>query len=147
MQTKVMKISLGDPKIVAPCGINCGLCRAYVRDRKACPGCRGGCSSKSKSCLACAIKNCKELAAAKYQFCFTCARFPCALLLRLDKRYRTKYGVSVLRNLERIKAVGVESFVTEEASKWSCPECGSTLCMHKPQCFNCGHTWKVHVAQ
>jgi rubredoxin len=25
--------------------------------------------------------------------------------------------------------------------KWTCPECGERLCMHKPQCLNCGYTW------
>lgn len=128
---------------IAPCGINCSLCRAYIREREPCPGCRGGDSNKSNACLTCAIKNCQEFAAGDRQFCHTCDRFPCKELLRLDKRYRTKYGVSVIANLERIKAVGVGRFVAEETAKWSCPECGSLLCMHKPQCPNCGHEWQA----
>ena len=61
---------------------------------------------------------------------------------RLDKRYRTKYGVSVIGNLGHIKAVGVERFVAEEESKWSCPKCGARLCMHKPGCVSCGYPWQ-----
>ena len=89
------------------------------------------------------MKNCEELVAGGRQFCYSCARHPCADLLHLDDRYRTTYGVSVIENLKRIQAVGAKRFVTEEATKWSCSECGAHLCMHKPQCINCGHTWQV----
>ena len=141
MPGKVMQIPAKEPTIIAPCGINCSLCRAYIRDRHPCPGCRGGNGNKSDACLTCAVKNCEELNAGGHQFCHACSKFPCAELLRLDKRYRTRYGVSVIVNLERIQAVGVEFFVVEETAKWSCPKCGSLLCMHKPECVNCGHTW------
>jgi hypothetical protein len=26
--------------LVAPCGMNCGICRAYLREKNKCPGCR-----------------------------------------------------------------------------------------------------------
>lgn len=89
------------------------------------------------------MKNCEELAAGGHEFCFSCDKYPCAELVHLDRRYRTKYAVSVIENLERIKAVGVKRFVAEEAARWSCAECGSRLCMHKPQCIHCGHTWRT----
>lgn len=135
-----MQIPADDPRIIAPCGLNCSLCRAYIRTHAPCPGCRGGTQNKSNSCLTCAIKNCPELAAGKLDFCFTCKHFPCADLLHLDKRYRTKYGVSVIANLEQIGTAGLARFMQEEAEKWSCPECGTLLCMHTPQCPNCGIT-------
>lgn len=146
MPNKLVQIDASDPKIIAPCGIDCGLCRAFVRDRQPCPGCRGGDSNKSSACLTCFIKNCEELGASGHQFCFSCDKYPCADLLHLDSRYRTKYGVSVIDNLDRIQAVGVKRFVAEEASKWSCTECGARLCMHNPQCVNCGHTWQVKLS-
>jgi len=127
---------------IAPCGVNCRLCRAFIRDRQPCPGCREGDSHKSNACLACAIKNCNQIAIEKQEFCFSCVKFPCVDLLHLDRRYRAKYSVSVIENLERIKAVGVERFATEEATKWSCPDCGLLLCMHKPQCVRCGYEWR-----
>ena len=127
---------------IAPCGIDCRLCRAYTRDRKPCPGCRGNDCQKSDACITCVIKNCKELVTGNHLFCFSCAQFPCVHLRHLDDRYRVQYSVSVLANLERIKAVGVETFVTEETSRWTCPECDMLLCMHKPQCLNCGYTWQ-----
>ena len=57
MNTKLsMKSSL-----IALCGMNCGICRAYLREKKKCPGCRGSNESKSFSCANCKIKNCNEL--------------------------------------------------------------------------------------
>jgi hypothetical protein len=141
MPGRVEQIIEDDPQIIAPCGINCSLCRGYTRDRNPCPGCRGGVENKAPTCLHCAIKNCEELAAGGYEFCYSCDSFPCAKLLHLDLRYRTRYRVSVIANLERIQSVGADRFVDDEAAKWACPECGERLCMHKPQCINCGYTW------
>lgn len=139
----VVQIQASDPNIIAPCGINCSLCRAFLRDRKPCPGCRSGESNKSNDCLTCVIKNCKELAASRHPFCSLCAKYPCAELRHLDARYQTRYAVSIIENLARVQAIGVERFLAEEATRWSCPKCGSHLCMHRPLCINCGHLWQV----
>jgi len=143
MPTAATQIQAKNPAIVAPCGINCSLCRAYMRDRDPCPGCRGGDASKSNACLTCAIRSCSELAAGNHRFCFSCDKFPCEELSHLDHRYRTQYGVSVIDNLIRIKVSGVKEFIAEEAAEWSCPECGSQLCMHRPQCPHCGNARPV----
>jgi hypothetical protein len=132
-----LHVLAGDPAIIAPCGINCSLCRAYARDRQPCPGCRGGNRNKSNSCLNCTIKNCPEFISGGHRFCFTCANYPCSDLLRLDKRYSTRYSVSVIENLERIRAVGERAFLVEQDAKWSCDECGARLCMHKSTCSDC----------
>ena len=143
MRAKGVQIQAGDTQIIAPCGLNCSLCRAYVREHNPCPGCRGEDTNKSNACLTCAIKNCEELAAGGHQFCSTCDKFPCAELLHLDARYKANYGVSAIGNLEYIKTIGVERFVAKEKAKWTCTECGALLCMHKPQYLNCGHKWQV----
>jgi hypothetical protein len=127
--------------LIAPCGINCRLCRAYGRDKKACPGCRGEDTFKSKSCLACRIKNCEKRAKGGFEYCFDCDEFPCASVSHLDKRYRTRYGTSTMDNLLSIKEIGIINFVNHEDKKWTCPECGSLICMHKPQCLVCGYAW------
>lgn len=142
MPKKEVQIDARDPLIIAPCGINCSLCRNYVRESKSCPGCRGGESNKSNSCLTCSIMNCMKLAAGNHQFCFSCTNFPCVELKRLDRRYRTKYAVSVIENLERIQSGGIKRFIADENVKWICSECGARLCMHKPACGNCGHPWQ-----
>lgn len=62
-------------------------------------------------------------------------------LRQLDKRYRAKYGMSMTENLLRIQEIGVEAFVADEKPRWTCPECGSLLCVHLPHCGVCGRTW------
>ena len=96
-----MKTSLSiKSQLIAPCGMNCGICMAYLREKKRCPGCRGSDESKSSYCVNCRIKNCVELKKYNVKFCFDCEKIPCDRLKRLDKRYRTKYNMSMLENLE-----------------------------------------------
>ena len=122
-------------KLLAPCGINCFVCRAYLREKNRCPGCRIDSSAKNKSCLRCKIKNCAQL---KSRFCFSCKDFPCFLIKRLDKRYRTRYELSVICNQLAIKKAGIMKFLKGETVKWGCPKCGKTLCMHNKDCLFCG---------
>jgi len=136
------KINSTSPSLIAPCGINCRLCRAYVRDKKACPGCREDGASKSNACVTCQIKNCEVRINGKIEYCFDCDQFPCERLIHLDKRYRTKYETSPIDNLINIKNIGIRDFIENENMKWACPECGAMLCMHKPHCLSCGHVWR-----
>ncbi len=130
------------PILIAPCGIDCRLCRAYMRDKLACPGCRGGDANKARTCVTCRIKNCAKLAGGGLRYCFECEEFPCALLKHLDKRYRTRYATSPVDNLLNIRDRGIRAFVEGENRKWACPECGALLCMHTPQCLACGTNWR-----
>ena len=132
------KPNLTTPAWIAPCGLDCRLCRAYTRDKKPCPGCRARGPNKSQSCWTCKIKNCAHLAGGEIEFCFDCGEFPCALLLHLDKRYRTRYGTSPIANLRRIQGSGLAGFIEFEDQAWACPECGARLSMHKPACPACG---------
>lgn len=124
--------------LIAPCGMNCALCLAFQRDKKPCPGCGLGDTNKPQHCRACAIKNCAQLAKTKY--CFQCGSFPCARLRSLDRRYRGKYGMSMLENLEAIKELGLREFVRREKMRWACPECGAVICVHREACPACGHS-------
>lgn len=36
----------------------------------------------------------------------------------MDKRYRTKYHMSMIENLDYIKEFGMEKFLTKEGGKW-----------------------------
>ena len=128
-------------ELIAPCGMNCRLCMAYIRERKACPGCRGEDTNKAKTCAGCKIKNCEELAHSHELYCYSCGNYPCEKIKHIDKRYRTKYGMSMIDNLESIKQLGVSQFLENEASKWRCPQCGEVICVHKPECLTCGYRW------
>ena len=128
--------------LIAPCGMNCRLCRAFGRDRKACPGCRDDDHFKTKTRAMCRIKRCEKMADSEGKYCFRCDSFPCARLSHLDKRYRTKYGMSMIHNLENIRKFGIRHFIRNEKERWTCPECGGLLCVHKLQCLYCGHKWR-----
>ena len=127
------------PKLIAPCGMNCKVCFGYLRDKNKCPGCRGIGKNKPNSCRKCIIKNCQILKKYKMLFCSEeCEKFPCTRLKNLDKRYRTKYGISMLENLTNIQKYGVKKFVKSEEKRWKCPKCGELICVHNNSCLKCG---------
>ena len=123
---------------ISPCGLDCRLCRAYSRERKACPGCWGDDQQKSISCLACKIKNCDQMQLQGLTTCADCSVFPCDLIKRLDKRYRTKYGTSPIGNLTFIAQYGTEKFLVYEETAYRCSSCGKLYCMHDWICPGCG---------
>jgi hypothetical protein len=125
-------------ELIAPCGMNCGICRAYLREKKKCPGCRGSNDSKLPSTVRCIIKNCDYLKENNLKFCFKCETYPCARLKALDKRYRTKYRMSMLENLGNIEEKGIREFVRNEIKRWACSECGAVICVHGGYCTGCG---------
>ncbi len=123
--------------LIAPCGMNCGICMAYLREKNHCPGCRID-SYKPITRVQCKIKTCRYFKYGNAKFCYQCDDFPCANLKHLDKRYRTRYNMSMIENLENIKNLGIRKFVNTEMARWSCPECNGTINVHKGSCFNCG---------
>jgi len=124
--------------LIAPCGMDCGICMAYLREKNKCPGCHGSDENKSPSCVRCRIKNCANLRKKRTRFCFDCDRFPCDRLKHLDKRYRTKYAMSMIENLEDIRSLGIRQFVRNEKIRWACSECGGIICVHRWCCYKCG---------
>ena len=125
--------------LIAPCGMNCGLCIAFLRRRNPCPGCRVDDSRKPKTRSGCKIRNC---AVRSRDFCTSCASFPCERLSRLDKRYRANYGMSMIENLGRVESEGLGRFLKKEQTKWACPRCGATICVHKVSCPVCDRKWR-----
>jgi hypothetical protein len=123
--------------LIAPCGMNCRLCRAFQRDKNTCPGCRADDSALRASRARCRIRTCESLAAGRAKYCVSCPSFPCQRLRHLDKRYRTRYGMSMIDNLTQIRTYGVRHFVTAQKARWTCPGCGALLCVHDPECPDC----------
>ena len=124
--------------LIAPCGMNCGLCIGFLREKKPCGGCfKMDDKNKPKVCRSCKISNCNFLAETESGFCYDCEKFPCIRLNNLDKRYRTKYGMSMIENLLFIKNHGLDEFLKNEETKWKCKICGAGLSVHRNFCLNC----------
>ena len=146
MTAKERKNTITIPvKFIAPCGMDCRLCWGYIREENPCPGCLSIGSQesrKSKHRTKCKIRNCEEITQGKSKYCRdSCDRFPCTRLKQLDKRYRTKYGMSMIDNLKMINEFGIRHFIRNEKVKWICPECGEMICVHRPTCLSCGYKW------
>ena len=92
--------------MMAPCGMDCGVCAAHLREKNRCAGCLAVNGRKQGHCEVCSIKLCTERTAGA-TFCFDCARYPCRRLRQLDLRYRTRYGMSMIENLDRIREMGL----------------------------------------
>jgi hypothetical protein len=90
------------------------------------------------STFRCIIRNCETIKNNKSGFCFECEKYPCNRLKHLDKRYRTKYKMSMLENLENVKTIGVSAFYENERMSGRCAKCGGVICVHKGYCFSCG---------
>jgi ribosomal protein L37E len=131
------------PDLIAPCGMNCALCWAYQAqlydlkakgfNRQYCPGC----IQRGEHCTH--MRNaCETIGKGNVRFCFECEGFPCDRLKRLDKRYRTKYHMSMIANLRQIQAQGMDAFLKDQETKWRCLKCGEHLvCCHCGLCIPC----------
>lgn len=124
--------------LIAPCGMDCGGCIGYLREKNKCPGCRSEEGPASKTCRKCIIRNCDQIVSNASGFCYECPDYPCRRLKNLDKRYRTKYHMSMLKNLESIRKKGLQAFVKQNTEKWTCAECGARLSVHREMCLECG---------
>lgn len=131
-----------EEKLIAPCGMNCGLCVNYQAgkydlkkkglNRMYCPGC----IPRGQHCLHMKA-HCELVGKGLVRFCYECDSFPCKRLKSLDQRYRTKYHLSMIENLKRIKEERLDYFLQEQESEWRCPECGELICCHNGLCLNC----------
>ena len=111
--------------LVAPCGMNCGVCRAHLRANNRCLGCNVAGQKLPISRERCFMRLCSKRTS---RFCCDCKEFPCKKLMHLDKRYRTKYGLSEIENLQCIRAQGIRKFMAQEQRRWVSTE--GILCVH-----------------
>lgn len=128
--------------LVAPCGMNCGICGGYLAYSRNIPKKKGkighciGCRLRNKEC-AYLKGNCLLLKNNKIKYCFECKNFPCGRLFHLDERYRRNYKMSMIENLKTIKEKGVAFFLKVEREKYKCSKCGGTICVHNGICYDC----------
>jgi hypothetical protein len=122
---------------IAPCGMNCGTCIGYLREKNKCPGCRVYSADKAISIQRCIIPKCIHLDKTISKFCYDCEKYPCKRLKQLDLRYKTKYRTSFIENLTMIKEDGIDNFLIFESKRRTCSKCGSILSVHRDNCLTC----------
>ena len=132
--------------LIAPCGMNCGTCIAYLRDKNKCPGRRIKSPDKAISVKQCIVTKCSYLQNTRSKFCYDCEKYPCQRIKNLDKRYRTKYRTSFIDNLTMVKEKGLDNFLVFESKRRTCNNCGHVLSVHRDYCIKCNHTIKNHIA-
>jgi hypothetical protein len=125
-------------ELMAPCGMNCAGCSAFLRSQKHCPGCRAASGHPSGYIEKCTIRNCATFRDTDADFCITCGSFPCKRLKQLDKRYRARYWMSMIQNLVNIRDYGIREVAVNELVRWACPRCGGTISIHCGRCATCG---------
>jgi hypothetical protein len=126
--------------------MNCAICRGHLLRKNNCPGCLGDDTNKTKSCINCVIANCDNLKKTGAKYCSEkCEMYPCRRLRDLDKRYRTRYHMSMIENLESINGTGIRAFVRNEKVRWTCTECGGIICVHAGCCSDCGKKYQVEL--
>lgn len=136
--------------LIAPCGMDCGVCSAYLAYSHHIPRKRGlithcsGCRTRQKKC-AYLKGHCARLAKGKVEYCFQCGVYPCERLKHLDWRYQTTYGMSFLANLDLIRKEGPEALVVLQHARFGCARCGELRSVHNQRCFVCDkiESWRA----
>ena len=133
-----------EEKLIAPCGINCAICRGYLREEDRCLGCMVEHNSdRVKDLEKCTIRMCEKRRESDSVYCIDCCDgMPCDMLNRLEERYSTRNDVSPIENMRMIKQKGMEAFLKKEEAKWKCAHCGAVLSMHEDACIKCGTPYR-----
>jgi hypothetical protein len=136
------KVTAAD--LIAPCGMNCGLCGAYLgmkNDIKS-KGVKSvychGCLPRGKGCTINKSGGCMKLMNFDVRFCYECEKFPCDANQKTDEIYRRMYRTSPIENLKYIKENGMEQFLQQQQQKWKCQNCGGVISCHNGICYTCG---------
>lgn len=134
-------------EMIAPCGLNCGICSAAFDEEKPCLGCRGPEENKYEFCrFKCKIWRCERLLITD-GFCDQCPNYPCEDVVEKEGRYTTAYPVeeSPIQNLKEIRELGIEAFLQRESVRRSCPVCGGIIIIHTGRCSKCGRLYEVKL--
>ena len=120
--------------------MNCRICAGYIgytttgkKRKMRCIGFK----PTDKSCAH--LKNyCKNKTINKIEYCYQCSDFPCKQLQKLDNKYRKRYNMSMIENLEYIRDNGMSDFLKQQQKKYLCPECDRVIYVNNSKCYSCG---------
>ena len=126
--------------MIAPCGLNCGICHETLRKENPCTGCLGPNETKSDYCANhCKISVCDIRQTLPDRFCDQCPQFPCSEMTDKEIWYANTYPMveSLMGNLALIRKEGMEKFLQLEAERWGC------TCVHTGICSGCGKEYTI----
>jgi hypothetical protein len=130
--------------LIAPCGMNCGVCKSYLAYSRGIPIKKGtvshcnGCRVRNKNC-AFIKRDCPRKVGKQLNFCYECPDMPCERLTKIDKLYQTRYGMSMIENQKTIHDKGMDDFLKNQTEKYRCPSCGDVVSVHDGKCYKCGY--------
>lgn len=137
----MLEITNEEEKMIAYCGMNCAYCYAHHKKKKPCLGCRLSDEGKPEHCRKCKIKDCAN--EKDVLFCYDCSDYPCVVIKRLDKSYRTRYNESLISFMQVINEKGMDYYLKFEKERLKCPECSGTLNIHHKKCSECEKLFEV----
>jgi hypothetical protein len=154
--------------LAASCGTYCGACPAYLakhceddaaRLRRQqlsssgqasenetipdpnwmegllCDGCLSG-GEIPTHCQNCSIRNCAEEQLNSGN-CADCQELPChrvSAMIDTGLLHRAEY----MKNLAKIRDMGLEEWLKYEEERWRCPRCGLPMSWYDVECVRCG---------
>lgn len=119
----------------AICGLFCGTCPSYPND------CQGCLSSKvAAECQLCGngFRDCAQ--AHQVTRCYECDEFPCIRLHNFSQKHIVNgicHHQHVIEDLEKMKTMGVKSWVEEQIQAHTCTSCHRLIPWYERSCPNC----------
>ncbi len=124
------------------CGLYCGGCQAFQETESgtlsdklnACRGCAS--DVVAPWCRECAIKSCARAKGVRY--CLQCGEYPCEKLTAFTNDPRYPYHKAVHADMARLKEIGIDAWLEEQAARWVCSTCGHKYHWFARRCATCG---------
>lgn len=90
---------------IPPCGIYCGICPNYIRDKNICLGATEHCKKrKCKGIYICCIEK------KGYSHCYECSSFPCSRFKKFAESW-IKIGQDLIENQKQLKEYGEKDWL------------------------------------
>jgi len=149
-EKNLMKKDMITAEMIAPCGLDCSLCKRALAETNPCHGCLGDDENKPDFCSKqCGIILCQKRRDNGYEYCDECLDYPCEDVMEKENRYTSKYPLyeSPKKNLQDIRKNGINQFLENERTQWACKDCGGVISVHTGICSECGKQYGAQVIQ
>jgi hypothetical protein len=132
------------------CGLYCGACPVLVANEKGtvdelakknemdpadvvCGGCKS--DTPASFCTDCVFVPCAREKGV--EFCVDCGEYPCKDLTSFWED-KWAHHSAVIKNLDRLKEIGLEAWLAEQDARWRCGACGARFDWYDEKCPDCG---------